>query len=113
VSSGPSFAASETLRRGRRLERFLTLLERATLTLERPLQRLVREPQFNPLYHTGPIAVFLLLLVAATGVYLTMFFRFGFVASYEAVARKEIPSCRPGWNVAGRRGPVRRWKTRP
>ena len=50
---------------------------------------LVREPQFNPLYHTGTIAVFLLILVAVTGVYLTMFFQFGFVASYEAVARVE------------------------
>jgi len=48
VSSGPSFAASETLRRGRRLERFLTLLERATLTLERPLQRLVRGTTIQP-----------------------------------------------------------------
>lgn len=60
-----------------------------TLALERPVSRLVREPQFNPLYHTGTITVFLLILIAVTGVYLTMFFQFGFVASYETVARVE------------------------
>jgi ferredoxin/coenzyme F420-reducing hydrogenase delta subunit/mono/diheme cytochrome c family protein len=60
-----------------------------TLALERPIDRLVRGPQFNPLYHTGTITVFLLILVAATGVYLTMFFQFGFAASYEAVGRIE------------------------
>jgi ferredoxin/coenzyme F420-reducing hydrogenase delta subunit len=69
--------------------RFLVWLERVTLALERPVGWLVREPQFNPLYHTGTITVFLLILVAVTGVYLTMFFQFGFVASYEAVARVE------------------------
>jgi ferredoxin/mono/diheme cytochrome c family protein len=71
-------------------KRFLSRLERATLALERPINRLVREPQLNPLYHTGTITVFLLILVAATGVYLTMFFQFGFEASYEAVARLEL-----------------------
>ena len=72
------------------VKRFLNGLERVTLLLERPVNRLVREPQFNPLYHTGTITVFLLILVAVTGVYLTMFFQFGFEASYQAVARVEI-----------------------
>ena len=64
-------------------------LERVTLACEQPLDRLVREPQFNPLYHTGTITVFLLILIAVTGVYLTMFFQFGFESSYRAVARVE------------------------
>ncbi|MGQ9766938.1 MAG: cytochrome b N-terminal domain-containing protein [Anaerolineae bacterium] len=44
-------------------------------------------PQYNPLYHTGTISLFLLILIAVTGVYLTMFYQFGFSQSYAAVAR--------------------------
>jgi quinol-cytochrome oxidoreductase complex cytochrome b subunit len=72
------------------VKRFLRTLERISLAVEKPLARLVRDPRFNPLYHTGTITVFLLILVAVTGVYLTMFFQFGFEASYQAVARVEI-----------------------
>lgn len=40
---------------------------------------------FNPLYHTGPIMVWLLLIVIATGVYLLLFYRVG--TPYESVVR--------------------------
>ena len=68
------------------MRRFLNLLERLSLAVERPIARLVRDPRFNPLYHTGTIAVFLLLIILVTGVYLTMFYQFGFTGSYRAVA---------------------------
>jgi len=41
------------------------------------------------LYHTGTIAVFLFVVVFITGIYLTMFFQYGFDASYTAVSRLE------------------------
>lgn len=71
------------------VRRLLVRLERWTLAWERPVGRLVRLQYLNPLYHTGPIAIFLLVLVLVTGVYLTMFFRFGFDPSYQAVAALE------------------------
>ena len=74
---------------GRRVKRFLNFLERLSLGVERPVARLVRDPRFNPLYHTGTITLFLLLVIGATGVYLTMFFQFGFAGSYRAVTNIE------------------------
>jgi ferredoxin/cytochrome c2 len=67
------------------IRRLLNRLERFSLWLEAPLNRLVRDPRFNPLYHTGTLSVFLLLVILLTGVYLTMFYQFGFEASYRAV----------------------------
>ncbi|MFM8322806.1 MAG: cytochrome b N-terminal domain-containing protein, partial [Chloroflexota bacterium] len=71
------------------VKKLLRGAERLSLALERPVGRLVGSPQFNPLYHTGTITVFLLLVVAFTGVYLTLFYPFGFEASYRAVAGVE------------------------
>ena len=68
------------------MKRFLRTLERISLAVEKPLARLVRDPRFNPLYHTGTITVFLLLIILVTGVYLTMFYQFGFAGSYRAVS---------------------------
>ncbi len=65
------------------------LLEKAALTIERPVNRLVGSLQFNPFYHTGAIAFFLLLIVGLTGIYLFMFFQYGYDLSYNAVARIE------------------------
>ena len=53
-------------------------LERWTMRAESPLGRLVRSQRLNPLPHTGTISVFLLLVVVLTGIYLTLFFEFGF-----------------------------------
>lgn len=71
------------------VRRFLNGLERLSLTLEAPINRIVGEAQFNPLYHTGTITVFLLIVILITGVYLTMFYQFGFRTSYDAVANIE------------------------
>ncbi|NOX61656.1 MAG: hydrogenase iron-sulfur subunit [Chloroflexi bacterium] len=77
------------MREGGRVKKFLRFLERLTLTAERPINRFVRDPRFNPLYHTGTIAVFLLLLILVTGVYLMMFYQFGLTQSHQAVANIE------------------------
>jgi ferredoxin/coenzyme F420-reducing hydrogenase delta subunit/cytochrome c551/c552 len=69
--------------------RFLNGLERISLALEAPVNRIVGAAQFNPLYHTGTITVFLLIVILITGVYLTMFYQFGFKVSYEAVSKIE------------------------
>ena len=55
-----------------------TGLERLSLAVERPIVRWVRSPQWNPLYHTGTITLFALLIILVTGIYLTLFFQFGF-----------------------------------
>ena len=49
----------------------------------------MRSPQWNPLYHTGTITLFALLIILVTGIYLTLFFQFGFDKSYQAVAKME------------------------
>lgn len=77
------------LRHSNPVRRFLRRLEALTLSLEAPLAKWVRRPEFNPLYHTGTLAVFFSLLILVTGVYLTLFYPFGFEASYQAVARME------------------------
>ncbi|MGE3356201.1 MAG: hydrogenase iron-sulfur subunit [Acidimicrobiia bacterium] len=67
--------------------RVLPALERGTFRAESPLRRLLRSNRLNPLPHAGTISIVLLIVVVVTGVYLTMFFGFGFEASYAAVRR--------------------------
>lgn len=67
----------------------LRLLEKFALKLERLINLLVGDSRFNPLYYTGPLAAFLLLVVILTGLYLTLFFQFSFEAAYESVAKIE------------------------
>ena len=62
-------------------------LERVALAVEKPVNKLIGNNRLNPLYHTGPIAIFLLMVVAGTGIYLFLFFHYGFDASYEAVVK--------------------------
>lgn len=69
--------------------RFLLLLERVSLFFENLSLRLVRDPRLNPFQYTGTLTVFFLLVILITGVYLTMFYPFGFRLSYEAVGRIE------------------------
>ncbi len=64
-------------------------LERSALFFEKPINQLTGTNQLNPLYHTGTIASFLLMVVGVTGVYLFMFFQYGFDASYGAAFRIE------------------------
>ena len=60
-------------------------LERVALAVEKPVNKLIGNNRLNPFYHTGPIAIFLLMVVAGTGTYLFLFFHYGFNESYEAV----------------------------
>ena len=68
--------------------RWSIFLERLALFVERPINKLT-STQFNPIYHTGTIAFFLLAIVGLTGLYLFFFFQYGFDASYRAVAVME------------------------
>lgn len=82
------FRNKEPLSRWRRRPaRWALWLEWAALALERPVNQLIGNARLNPFYHTGPIALFLLLVVGGTGFYLFLFFHYGFDASYEAVAQ--------------------------
>jgi len=74
------------LRLNNPVARVLSALESISIKLEAPLTRLISVPQFNPLYHTGTLTVFLYAIILVTGTYLTMFYQFGFTASYEAIA---------------------------
>lgn len=73
-------------RRGGTVKLWLNRFEAWSLIVERAVGRLVRERNLNPLHHTGTITVFLLVLLLVTGIYLTLFYQFGFDATYEAVA---------------------------
>ncbi|MFW2380333.1 MAG: cytochrome b N-terminal domain-containing protein [Acidimicrobiales bacterium] len=64
-------------------------LEHAALWIERPVRRIAGSNRLNPLPHAGTITVFLLGVVVVSGLYITLFFEFGHVASYEAVAKME------------------------
>ena len=67
----------------------LAALDAVTGAVERPVVAAGRATGLNPLHHTGPIAIFLFVVAFATGVYVTMFYRFGFDASYIAVEQLE------------------------
>jgi len=69
--------------------RLLNFFESISLRFEAPINWLVNDPRFNPLYHTGTITIFLLVVILLTGVYLTMFYPFGFTFSYLAVSKIE------------------------
>ncbi|MDD2923247.1 MAG: cytochrome b N-terminal domain-containing protein, partial [Anaerolineales bacterium] len=69
--------------------RVLTFFENISLRFEQPLNWLINDPRFNPLYHTGTITIFLLFVILFTGLYLTMFYPFGFTLSYRAVTNIE------------------------
>lgn len=77
------------LRQANPVRRTLNRLERLSLAVERPIARWVRSVQWNPLYHTGTITLFALLIILVTGIYLTLFYQFGFSESYQAVAKME------------------------
>ncbi len=88
VAPPPAAQATEVAAWPPRRGRWAIALERAALFAERLVNRLT-SPQFNPLYHTGTIAFLLLLIVGFTGLYLFLFFQYGYDASYAAVARME------------------------
>jgi len=62
-------------------------IERLFLLPERVVNRIVGSSLLNPLYAAGPIAVFLLIILGLTGIYVTLFYDFSFERSYVSVAR--------------------------
>lgn len=62
-------------------------VEGAATAAERPVRKAVSSGRANPLPHAGTISVFLLIVVVVTGVYITLFYEYGFAASYHAVAK--------------------------
>lgn len=64
-------------------------LETATYRVESPIRRFVGSNRLNPLPQAGTISVFLLIIVTITGLYITLFFEFGFEDSYRSVAAME------------------------
>ncbi len=64
-------------------------LERVSLKAERPVRSVVRSSRLDPLPHAGTISVVLLAVVIVTGLYITLFYEFGFEASYDAVVKME------------------------
>lgn len=69
--------------------RWILFLEHLALRMERPFTKLVGTSQLNPFYHTGTIAAFLTLVVGLTGVYVFLFYKYGFEESYLAVLRMD------------------------
>jgi ferredoxin/mono/diheme cytochrome c family protein len=67
--------------------RLVPALERATFRAEAPVRKVVRSHRLNPLPHAGTISIFLLIVVVVTGVYITLFFGFGFEASHRSVEK--------------------------
>ncbi|HIQ12545.1 MAG TPA: hydrogenase iron-sulfur subunit [Caldilineales bacterium] len=76
-------------REGNWVRSMLHALERISLALEKPINRIAKNPHLNPLYHTGAITIWLLIFITITGVYLLMFYQFGFDVSYLAVSNVE------------------------
>jgi ferredoxin len=66
----------------------LRWIEKIALAVESLVNRAVGADELNPFYHTGTISVFLLIVVAVTGLYLTVFYvapGMGTGVAYEAV----------------------------
>ncbi len=66
----------------------LRWVERLALYIERPFNW-PGNASLNIFYHTDTLSVFLWLIVALTGLYLTLFYQFGFDAGYNSVAKME------------------------
>lgn len=64
---------------------WLRRLEVWTLSLERPWWRWARNAWWVLFYHSGTLALWTFVLLALTGVYTTLFYRFGLDKAYQAV----------------------------
>ncbi|MEZ5245108.1 MAG: cytochrome b N-terminal domain-containing protein [Acidimicrobiales bacterium] len=63
------------------------VVERLDARADAAMRRATGSARANPLLHAGTISVFLLVVVVLSGVYITLFFEFGFVESFESVQR--------------------------
>jgi ferredoxin len=66
--------------------RFMRSLERAWAFIEGVVNRFARS-DFNPLYHLGTLTIFMLVILIATGVYLTVIYRPGLDVAYATVEK--------------------------
>jgi len=64
--------------------RFLRTLERAWALIEGVVNRFAKS-DFNPLYHLGTLTIFMLVILIATGVYITLIYRPGADVAYATV----------------------------
>ena len=71
VTQGVAVSSSRQPISGRPI---LVQIEKVFLGFESFINRLIGSDQLNPFYHTGTISVFFLLVVALTGLYLTIFY---------------------------------------
>ncbi len=62
-------------------------VERLDGRADAAIRRAAGSSRANPLLHAGTISVFLLVVVVVSGVYITLFYEFGHVESYESVER--------------------------
>jgi len=65
----------------------LRQVERIALSVKEPLARAIKNPHLNPFYYSDTIAFFLLIVVALTGVYIWLFYEYGFDVSYQSIER--------------------------
>ena len=63
----------------------MSKLDQLSQWIEQPVRSATRSHRLNPLPHAGTISVFLLGVVVVSGLYITLFFEFGFEASYRSV----------------------------
>ena len=66
-------------------QRIRRLMERAWTRIEATIDRIAAQSH-NPLYHLGTLQISLLVIIAVTGVYLTIFYRPGAERAFESVA---------------------------
>lgn len=74
---------------GLRLPAVLANIADATTWVETPVRRVAGSARLNPLPHAGTISVFLLGIAVVSGLYITLFFEYGHIASYQSVASME------------------------
>ena len=86
MDDAPSLAKADVNRQHLR-HPFLSWLEKSWLIVESGINRFTGAERLNPFYYTGTISVYLFVLVIISGLYLTIFYRYGTEAAYESVRR--------------------------
>ncbi|HMS00626.1 MAG TPA: 4Fe-4S binding protein [Anaerolineales bacterium] len=66
--------------------RFMRALEKGWISVEGVVNRFAKS-DFNPFHHLGTLTIFMLVVLIATGVYLTLFYRPGAEVAYDTVAK--------------------------
>ncbi|GAB4426852.1 MAG: hypothetical protein Kow0031_06720 [Anaerolineae bacterium] len=84
-ATGPTQAIDWDRRTAGRDKGLLRRIEKLALLAKEPVNKLVGTSQLNPLYYSDTIAFFLLAVVILTGVYVLMFFQYGYDVSYASI----------------------------